>query len=193
MVYGVGYLGDGNYRSVIDGHKNPIYNIWHNILQRCYDDKLYIKFPTYFNCTIHDSWLCFQNFASWYVDNYYQVKDEKMCVDKDILQKHNKLYSPDTCCIVPNKINMLFTKVDKIRGILPIGVSYNKQTGLYLAKYKKDGRTIFIGEYQTAEEAFANYKVNKEQEIQRIAELYKNYIPQKIYNALKNYSVEYTD
>ena len=29
------------------------------------------KRPTYINCEVDDKWLCFQNFAKWYYDNYY--------------------------------------------------------------------------------------------------------------------------
>jgi hypothetical protein len=47
-----------------------------------------------------------------------------MALDKDILYKGNKIYSPDTCVFVPQEINALFVKNDANRGDLPIGVFY---------------------------------------------------------------------
>ena len=43
-------------------------------------------------------------------------------LDKDILVKGNKIYSPDTCCFVPKEVNTVFTKRQSKRGDYPIGV-----------------------------------------------------------------------
>ena len=43
-------------------------------------------------------------------------------MDKDILVKGNKVYSPDTCRFVPQYINSLLTNAAAIRGELPCGV-----------------------------------------------------------------------
>lgn len=193
MVFNKGYLGNGKYKSQINNIRNPVYDIWHSILERCYHENTIQRFPTYKDCLVSDEWLNFQNFALWYENNIYQIPEEKMCIDKDILYKHNKLYSSETCCIVPNSINMLFTKVDRIRGDYPIGVSLNKNTNRFLAKCKSNNKTVFLGEYTTIQEAFNKYKNYKEAEIKRLAELYKNYIPQNVYDAMMAYQVEITD
>lgn len=88
---------------------------------------------------------------------------------------------------------MILTKVDKIRGIYPIGVCLNKNSGLYCAKYKSNGKTIYLGSYTTPQEAFEVYKINKELEIQRVANKYKEYLPKNVYEALINYKVEIND
>ena len=54
-------------------------------------------------------------------------------MDKDILVKHNKIYSPDTCMFVPQTINNLFVKNNKNRGKSVIGISLHK-CGKYVAK-----------------------------------------------------------
>ena len=50
-----------------------------------------------------------------------------------------------------------------------------------------------LGYYNTIEEAFNSYKIAKENNIKRVADYYKNKIPQKLYEALYNYKVEITD
>lgn len=192
-IYGVGYIGEGKYSSKEEGKRSKVYDIWHSILARCYDKKTVSKFPTYNNCTVCDEWLDYQNFAQWYNDNYYQIENEKMCVDKDILFKGNKTYSPETCCIVPNSINILLTKVDKSRGEYPVGVSFHKATNKYIAKYKTEGKSKYIGLFETPEDAFTAYKKAKEFEIKRLADKYKNNIQPDVYEALINYKVEITD
>ena len=47
--------------------------------------------------------------------------------------------------------------------------------------------------FETKEEAFFDYKKRKEQEIKRVAEEYKENIPNILFNAMINYKVEYTD
>ena len=49
-------------------------------------------------------------------DNYYEINDEVMCLDKDILFKNNKIYSNNTCIFVPQFINTLFCKRQNDRG-----------------------------------------------------------------------------
>jgi hypothetical protein len=95
-VYGIGYLGEGNYNRT---KYELFYNYWHDMLKRCYDAKIKLKEPTYNNCIVCDEWLNFQNFAEWCDKNLYIVDDERMELDKDILVKGNKIYSPKTCIL----------------------------------------------------------------------------------------------
>ena len=127
----------------------------------------------------------------------YEIDGEKTCLDKDILFKHNKIYSPDTCVFVPQTINNLFTKTNKKRGEYPIGVSYYKRYDNYTASMSvmengiKKHKTL--GYFNTPEDAFQKYKLEKEKYIKDIAEKYKDKISNAVYNALINYNVEITD
>jgi hypothetical protein len=189
VVYGIGYTGEGNYKPSIKGKHTSTYNVWRGMLERCYSIRIR---PTYKDCSVAEEWHNFQNFAKWYDENYYEVDGQKMHIDKDILIKGNKLYSPDTCVIVPYDINLLFIKNDANRGEFPIGVSYSKLWGTYIAhcSHIKNG---YIGTYKTPEEAFEAYKDYKEYSIKQFAEKYKNKIPLKLYEAMVNYIVEITD
>lgn len=189
-TFGIGYLGEGEYNP--SKNKN-IFKRWQNMLGRCYS-KASVKYnPTYDCAEVSDEWLCFQNFAKWYNENYYEIKNNKMCLDKDILKKGNKIYSANTCIFVPEIINNLFVKSDKTRGEYPIGVTYNKEINKFESKYTNKNKTIKLGYYNTPKEAFDEYKKYKEKHIKEVAEEYKNKIPNKLYKAMINYKVEITD
>ena len=190
-VFGVGYLGEGKYNSRENGKETKCYDTWYNMLKRCYDPKYQEKYPTYKECTVYNEWLNFQNFAEWFEDNYYEIPGEVMCLDKDILVKGNKIYSPETCCFVPEKINKLFTKSDKSRGNNPIGI-HQLPSGNYGVQCK-NGYGNYLGTYSNKEEAFRVYKQYKEKIIKQRADEYKQYLPQNVYEALYNYQVEITD
>lgn len=187
-VYGVGYIGEGKYKAYENGKLTKCYQVWHSMLIRCYDEKQRYKNLTYKNCEVCDEWLCFQNFAEWYYKNYYEINNQIMQLDKDILHKGNKVYSPDNCIFVPKDINVLFTKSDNMRGNYPVGVHYSKknkkfvaQCGIYDYKENKK-RKKFLGNYETPEKAFESYKQFKEKHIKKVANYFKELIP-------KNYTM----
>lgn len=194
-IYGVGYLGEGKYKSALNGSKTIQYNTWQNMLERCYNSKFHTKRPSYRGCTVIDVWHNFQNFAAWFDENYYEVEGQKMHLDKDILIKGNKLYSPDTCVFVPKRMNVLFVKNDSTRGNFPIGVTYNKKLDKYIGKCSVGGgeKPKHLGCHSTIEEAFQEYKTFKEKLIKQIAEEYKDGIPEKLYSALLSYEIEIND
>lgn len=192
-VYGIGYIGDGKYKAYENGKATKVYVTWNNMIERCYDSKLHLKHPTYSNCEICDEWLNFQVFSKWYEENYYEIENEVMSLDKDILVKGNKMYSPDTCVFVPQQINKLFIKSNATRGSYPIGVTYNEKRGKFEAYCSVNGKLTHIGYYNSEEEAFEAYKDFKENIIKSTADQYKEYIPDKLYNAMINYKVEIND
>ena len=55
-VYGVGYFGEGEYKSKINGKQTREYNIWNKMSQRCYDEKYHRKEPNYIGCTVCEEW-----------------------------------------------------------------------------------------------------------------------------------------
>lgn len=122
-IFNIGYLGEGKYKSKENGKNARVYDTWHNMLQRCYDEKYQKKYPTYIGCGASEEFHNFQNFGDWNSKNYYEIEGEQMCLDKDILVKHNKIYSPETCVFVPQTINKLFTKRQNDRGESVIGTS----------------------------------------------------------------------
>ena len=191
-VFGVGFIGKGKFKSRdANGKLTKCYITWKSMMERCYDPKYQAKKPTYKGCTVCEEWWNFQKFAEWYYSNFYEIENEIMALDKDILHKGNKIYSPNTSIFVPNSINVLFVKCDKMRGEYPIGVIKNGNK--YVARLNKGNERIHLGIFNTPEEAFLAYKQAKEQYIKEVAEEYKLLIPQKLYDAMIAYKVEITD
>ena len=197
-IYGIGYIGEGEYKPTENGENTRVYSTWHGMLKRCYSDKCHKKRPTYIDCEVSEEWHNFQNFAKWYYSNYYEIEGERMELDKDILVKHNKIYSPKTCIYVPQTINSLFIKCDKSRGQSIIGTTPHKN-GKYVSQCRiinpKTGKSKkeYLGYYDTQQKAFEVYKYYKEKNIKEVADYYKEQIPLKVYDALYNYEVEITD
>lgn len=195
-VYNKGFFGDGKYKDKINGKSSKMYDTWRSMIKRCYDKKEHERYPRYIGCEVFSHWLNFQNFGQWYEDNYYTIEGETMCLDKDILVKNNKLYSPYTCIFVPSRINMLFIKSNKARGDLPIGIT--KDGNKYMARCNcidEFGNNIrkTVGRASTPIEAFELYKNFKESYIKQVADYYKDKIPKQLYEAMYNWKVEIDD
>ena len=193
-VYGVGCLGVGEYQPKKD---KLAYVYWKGLLSRLYGKTISVKNPTYKNATVCKEWLNFQSFAKWcYSQTGFDNKDGRCRIyqlDKDILVKGDKVYSSETCCFVPQEINLLFCKSDAIRGATPIGVTYDKSRGNYITSVTCNGTRKHLGRYTTPEIAFQAYKQAKEAYIKEVAERWKGEIDSVVYDALANYQVDITD
>ena len=192
IVCGIGYIGE--QRNLIDRKsKKNAYTCWRNMIQRCYSKRMHDKHPTYINCEVCKDWHCFVEFEKWFNENY----KKGWCLDKDILKKGNQIYSPETCCFVPNEINTLFTKRQNHRGNTPIGVIYCKERRGFKECYKvlftKGSKKTYIGCFKTAEDAFQAYKKSKEDWIKELANKYRDKLDKHVYNALIEYEVNIND
>lgn len=195
-VENVGYLGEGTYSKK---ENEKCYNYWKHMITRCYNPYKLNKYQMYIDCFVCEEWHCFQNFAKWYERNYYEIKGERMCLDKDILIKGNKIYSPTSCCFTPQRINVLFIKADSIRGKYPIGVCYHKITNKLISQISvyehNKTKRYHLGCFPLNKpfQAFYTYKMFKEKYIKEVAEEYKNSIPIELYNAMYKWEVEIND
>lgn len=193
-VLSVGFIGEGVHRSKKKGKHTPEYAAWRKMLIRCYDHKYHKTRPSYEGCFVCEDWHRFQVFADWYKENYYQVANERMELDKDILVKGNKIYAPERCVFVPQRINGLLNRHTMGRGEYPIGVRLGEREKRFLARcHDIDGSLVRIGRFDTPEEAFSHYKAFKEKVIKSVAEQYRAVIPDSLCKALYNYKVEIDD
>ena len=191
-VCGVGYLG--NTSTSKNKKVKHSYRIWLGMIRRCYNPRgCYDKMVYYKDCSVCDEWLCYANFEKWYNENYYEVNNEEMNLDKDILVKGNKIYSPNTCIFVPQRINTLFIKGKGRRGQFPMGVSYDKTRKNFRVLLNIDRKIKTFSRYKTKEEAFLVYKQAKEKYIKQVADEYKDKIPKRLYDAMYKYEIEITD
>ena len=175
------------------------YTVWYSMLQRCHNSKIHKQKPTYSGCAISDNFKSLTYFLDWAKQqvghNSRDGEGRKFHLDKDILIKGNKVYSEDTCCIVPPEINSLILKADRIRGKYPIGVYHDtsKIHKRFSARVSKNGKHKRFGSYLTPEEAFAVYKREKEKYIKEVANKWKDQIELRVYESLMNWTIEITD
>lgn len=171
------------------GTGHPTYKSWMAMLQRCYSEQLLNKYPSYRGCSVCEEWLTLSNFKRWYDENYI----EGYQLDKDILVKGNKVYSPETACFVPKELNILMKTSKRNKHGLPIGVTIKCKK--FVATGILGSQRIWIGGFNTPEEAFYAYKERKEQYVKELALEYfeKGLITERVKNALLNYQVEITD
>lgn len=187
-VYRTGFIGIGKYNYK---KSSKIYRIWSGLLERGYCSKFKEKYFTYKYVTVCEEWHNFQNFAKWFEENYNPETMEGWHLDKDIIVKGNKVYSPETCCFVPQEINLLFTKCNSKRGLCSIGVC--KVDDKFKSSVSKNNKTTNIGFFNTPEEAFQSYKTAKEKEIKRVADKWKPFITPETHQAMYNYQVAISD
>ena len=196
-VYGVGIIDKPVIKGSSNHTKQPHYKTWNSMLQRCYDEKLHTVRPTYKGCSVSDEFKSFSKFSFWAEKqigaNSVDDVGRPFHLDKDILVKGNKVYSPDTCCFVPHDINTQFTMSKGKRGDLPVGVSKRKNSLLYRAQIKSDGVVKCLGNFKTVEDAFYAYKTAKESYIKSLANKWRDQIDPRVYEALLRYEVEMTD
>jgi hypothetical protein len=181
-LYGVGYIGDGKYnRPTSQNGNDRSYNTWMAMHERCYTKYDKLSNYTYYDCEVCEEWHNYQIFAEWYYENYYDIGEGRMHLDKDITHKGNKTYAPENCMFIPQRINMLFQKKGR-KDDLPTGVHINA-SGKYQAEYNGN----YIGVFKTVEEAANAHDIEMRICIKKIANEYKDRIPNHVYEALLNW------
>lgn len=197
-LYNVGIIGD-KYQISYNSKAIKEFNCWRNMLKRCYSEEYKDHEPTYKDCKVCEELLYFSNFYEWLhsqenFDKWLNLKYS--AIDKDILVKGNKIYSPETCCLVPNNVNVLFIKSDATRGNFPIGVSFNKEKGQFIVRCNNgNSKMVTVGETLDSVKGFYMYKEYKENVIKQVAqeEYNKGNITKRCYDAMMSYEVEITD
>lgn len=193
-VYGVGYIGVGEYTAKKDGKITEHYDAWRGALRRSYDKKFHHKYPTYIGCSVDPRWHNYQEFCKW-ADNQVFFKGYKL--DKDLLVRGNKIYGPDTCTYLPNELNCIISMQYTARESVPNGVSkvWNpKAKKTWVANVSQKGdkskpKSHCIGYFTTPEEARLAYISAKKAYIEERATLYRDRISKAAYNALMAWEI----
>ena len=148
----------GGSTRVINGKKVgcPIYGKWQQMFRRCYEEWYQDLHPTYKGCSVCPEWMLFSNFKSWAESKEWQGRD----LDKDFLSEGNKVYSPETCILIPQDINKFLTIRTNDRGANPLGVTHNVKGAKkpYRAQANDySGKRCGIGTFYTEMEAHMAY------------------------------------
>lgn len=172
LICGVG-VNDAEYKVSIvfeDKVKScPYYSKWTSMLVRCYSTNYN---PTYKDVTVCKEWHIFSTFRLWMETQDWEGKQ----LDKDIIIPNSKVYSPETCVFVSQRVNSLLLDCGKSRGKYKQGVHADR--GKFKAKCSNgEGKQKHIGYFPTeqlAYEAYVTYKhalilkVSNEQEDERV-------------------------
>lgn len=148
MIYGIG-INDADYPVEIKiGQLRStckFYRKWFAMLTRCYNKNEIRKHPSYAECSVCESWLLFSNFKQWMEQQDWEGKD----LDKDLLVKGNKVYSPETCCFISREINTFMIDRGAGRGDYLLGVTFVKKKKLYRARcnnpFTKSAENLGLG------------------------------------------------
>jgi hypothetical protein len=163
----------------------PFYEIWRDMIKRCYSEKDHLRNPAYVGTTVCEEWLTFSNFKSWMEKQNWEGKQ----LDKDLLIRGNRVYSPENCIFIPNELNQFFKERSNDRGPYPIGVTYHAKTGKYASRCSDPflNKRINLGLYSTTESAFEAWRKYKHFLALKYADiLEKDGYPEKVLTALRN-------
>ena len=163
-VEGVGILGVPKSEVC---SKSLSYDRWKKMIVRCYSENYHSIRGSYKDCSVCDEWLNYSNFKSWFALNYKEGYD----LDKDLLVQGNRVYSPETCCFIPPKLNSLI--VEKQRGTCGMGVSKRrkKNSSEYNGLYNISFAGKYIGRVSNQEQAENLYKEFKKLYFEEYADI----------------------
>lgn len=183
----------GGYRSP----SLPEYRQWVSMMQRCEVGGLrQLRNPTYVGCTHAPEWQSYDVYIEWARQQIgFLNRDEKGNIwqlDKDILFKGNKLYSPETCVFVPSVLNSFGILRGRDRGAHCIGARL-RPNGKFESRVNLNGRATYLGCYATEIDAFNAYSQAKEHEARLLADKYYSIVDDRVINALRNYTISYND
>lgn len=109
--------------------KCHFYVRWSRMIERCYSLREQKRYPSYRGCTVCEEWRYFSNFKAWMEKQDWEGNH----LDKDLLVEGNKIYSPENCIFVSNRLNQ-FTKDNSTRrGKFLIGVTWHKPLKKFIA------------------------------------------------------------
>lgn len=125
--------------------------------------------PTYIDCLVCDEWLTFSNFRKWMEKQDWEGNH----LDKDILFKGNKIYSPSTCVFVPPQVNTFMNDHGAKRGKYPIGVDFDKKAGFFRARVGNPftKSTMHLGYFETEEAANLAWRNAKHEVACKLSEI----------------------
>lgn len=176
LHYGLGYFGEGPFKSRNDGCRTKEYDTWTCMLQRCYGEN---RPSHYENCNVAAPWHNFQVFAMW-CNKQIGFNEKSWELDKDLLGGVDKHYSPDHCVFLPKELNTFFISknADQTKGFYK-----HKKSGKYLVRCGTD----YIGLFETEQLAHESYINAKKHKASKLLEKYKDNLDIRVVNKLIKY------
>lgn len=188
-VYGVGYFGDGIFKSRLpnNGPCTKEYATWSAIMFRCYgDNRDECTLRNYGDCSVVAEWHNYQTFASW-CQTQPEMNFCNSSIEKDIIIKGNKLYSPNTTCFVPIELNVAITGIKHQNSTGKAGVW--KFNDSYISEVTMFSTKASLGRFDNFQDAEYVYREVKQSYIRALAEIYKDRLRADVYEKLKEWVI----
>lgn len=168
-------------------------SVWYDMRTRCLvGGSIQSRQSRYIGCTISDNFCDFQKFTDWHIkQSGFGLFGYEL--DKDLLIIGNKLYSEETCVLLPKELNMFLISEKIDQGLWPAGVYLDKRRNNFVARLSILGKQVYLGAYATPEQASAAYVDAKNNEARRwVARLKTNefIVDERVINRLENWSVK---
>ena len=194
-LFSKGIYTKGEYSSKIGGKNTNEYQIWRDMLRRCYSPESLKKQPSYSGCSVEGYLLDFQNFAKW-VTHQIGYGLPKYHMDKDIMFDGNKIYSREAIVFVPKELNVFLTSSAAKRGKWPQGVSWKIPNKQFVAQITQKAVVTYLGLYQSlrcAMIAYSNAKTDAGREWGRRLRDGEFIVDERVTVKMENYKFTYKE
>lgn len=140
------------------------YSIWKEMIRRCIGGR-----SAYKECSVCDEWKSLSNFKLWAEGKY----KNGLYLDKDILIKGNKTYSPNACCFVDRMTNNFTVNDQKSRGPYKLGATEFKRDGNFKSQCCNPftGLTEHLGYFDDPDDAHIAWRKRKHELACMLAEM----------------------
>lgn len=146
--------------------KKPLesYVRWSAMLNRCFNKKN-PAYEDYKGVGVCEEWLTFSNFEHW----YSLQETDGMDIDKDLWKDGRKEYSPETCLMIPHKVNVAIRMRSKSKKGLKIGVFENGSKSFSSKINCHSGRQVHLGTFPSHAEAHKAWQLAKIDQLKELA------------------------
>lgn len=110
-MYGIGYSKGTkeNPATASGGEHVEIFHTWYGMLGRCYGGDGGKR--NYKDVWVCEEWHNYMNFKQWYIERINTIDKKYFALDKDLFGDGKRIYSPQTCCLIPQEINSCITAI----------------------------------------------------------------------------------
>lgn len=158
--------------------EKEIKKIWESIIEKCGTARGYEDF------SICEEWNVFDNFLEWFKDNdYTKYENQQITISKYFLDNDSKVFSPETCYLIPVSLNKLLSSMISKNSLL-LGVS-KTANGTFVSEVCINGKRTKMT-FKTEKEAAIFYADNKYAWIDKYVDAYEGFVPKKIRKKYKN-------
>ena len=164
-----------------EGKPTKAYTQHTSMLSRC---SSWIKRKDYDGNSLDPEWLNYQEWLSWAIEQKGFLNLENngriWSLDKDILKAGNKHYCSEYCSFVPNSLNQFF-KIQRSDKSNLLGVYQQADKGFFKVRINNgSGKHIYLGSYETKEEAHEVYLVGKSKLGEHFADIYDGFVDVRV-------------